>query len=448
MVEPNTGDEVHRKSPSEESAMPSPHSNEIQIQRRIAGVGPKFVLMKSGLACCCLAVASLVAVVLAVAQPVHAQVEAVLYNFPGYSNGESPEATMIIDTKGNLYGTTTGGGVQGYGSVFEITLPKNKAPKERVRHSFPVNSNPVSSLVFDGNNNLYGTAKGGGPKNPNCPQGCGIAYEITSKGQYVVLHKFLGGDVDGANPYGGVAVDSFGNIYGTTVNNGVPLIDAGCGTIYEITPPSTEQILYTFSGGDGCYPTGGLIIDDNGILYGTTSGGGDGCGTVFQFDTNSDTFATIYDFFGGSRDGCIPVAGLSMDMFGFLYGTTSQGGGYGCADFNGCGTVFTVDPTSGNEQVLYSFTGGTDGANPLGTVVLDLALNIYGTTFSGGTSNEGTVFKVDTGGVETVMHSFGGYPDGVNPQGGLVFDYDGFLYGTTTGGGVSGRGTVFYVTFQ
>jgi uncharacterized repeat protein (TIGR03803 family) len=135
-----------------------------------------------------------------------------------------------------------------------------------------------------------------------------------------------------------------------------------------------------------------------------------------------------------------------MDDFGFLYGTTQQGGGFGCGG-NGCGTVYTVDPTGLSGFQLYAFTGGvTDGANPYGALAVDSGFNLYGTTYSGGTSGSGIVFELLGGTTEQVLHNFEGYPDGTNPVGGLVINNkDCHLYGTTTAGGTSHRGTVFYV---
>ena len=427
--------------------MHSAHRNTIEGScLTVADTGPmpgstKFPAARS------LALASVVGLLLIAARPMGAQQEAVLYSFPGYSNGETPQASMIVDSKGNLYGTTAQGGAKGYGAVFEITLPANGAPKEKVLHSFPRNSNPVSSLVLDPTGTLYGTTEGGGIVNGNCPFGCGTVFSLKGS-KHKLLYNFTGGDNgDGGNPYGGLVTDGLGNFYGTTAYGGASTTptDNGCGTIFQISG-GVETILYSFSGvGDGCNPMAGLFIDSSGILYGTTQQGGSGYGTVFELDPSSSTLITLY-YFGGGSDGAYPLSSLVMDDFGFLYGTTQQGGGFGCGG-NGCGTVYTVDPTGLSGFQLYAFTGGvTDGANPYGALAVDSGFNLYGTTYSGGTSGSGIVFELLGGTTEQVLHNFEGYPDGTNPVGGLVINNkDCHLYGTTTAGGTSHRGTVFYV---
>jgi len=400
----------------------------------IADAEPKVGSTKLAVAHGCLVVVSLFGLLLIAAQPMHAQAEGVVYNFPGYSNGQFPEAGLITDTKGNLYGTTAQGGVQGDGTVFEVLLPPSGVQEEKVRFSFSTSSDPVAGVILDTMGNLYGTTQYGGIVNRDCPLGCGVVFEITKAGKEKVLYKFKGG-LDGANPAGGLVRDSLGNLYGTTANGAL-----GCGTVFEITS-GTENQLYAFTGvGDGCNPLAGLVADSSGDLFGTTANGGVGYGTVFEVTSGIEEI--LYIFEGGS-DGAYPVAGLIMDSSGDLYGTTQQGGGANCGG-NGCGTVFEVFE-GGGELLLYSFTGAPDGANPYGSVVMDGNGNLYGTTFGGGSNNSGTVFEVAASGAETILHSFGGYPDGVYPAAGLVFDSDGHLYGTTTAGGVNDRGTVFYV---
>src|SRR5271157_1962225 len=205
----------------------------------------------------------------------------------------------------------------------------------------------------------------------------------------------------------------------------------------------TYGVLYTFTGSpDGAVSDGGLVRDAQGNLYGTTYYGGNsactgpfgnGCGTVFKVNTTGNE-AVLYSFTGGG-DGAFPVAGLVRYAQGNLYGTTSQGGDLACNAPNGCGTVFKVD-TTGKETVLYSFTGGADGAYPKAGLLPDAQGNLYGTTNQGGASNYGTVFKVDSTGNETVLYSFTGTGgDGAGPEAGLVQDAQGNLYGTTAGGG-------------
>jgi uncharacterized repeat protein (TIGR03803 family) len=204
------------------------------------------------------------------------------------------------------------------------------------------------------------------------------------------------------------------------------------------------KVLYSFTNGaDGTHPWAGLVLDAAGNLYGTTQqGGASGYGTVFTLD-KTGTETVLYSFTGGT-DGANPIAGLVRDTAGNLYGTTEYGGDLTCGDGYGCGTVFVVDK-SGNETVLYSFTGtGGDGADPAAGLVRDSQGNLYGTTQAGGASGYGTVFMLDKTGTETVLYSFTGTGgDGAYPYAGLVRDSRGNLYGTTYAGGTSDSGTVF-----
>ncbi|MGB7438829.1 MAG: choice-of-anchor tandem repeat GloVer-containing protein [Candidatus Acidiferrum sp.] len=188
----------------------------------------------------------------------------------------------------------------------------------------------------------------------------------------------------------------------------------------------------------GASPNGALIRDSGGDLYGTTNGGGtSGAGVVFKLDTSGNE-TVLYSFTGGS-DGGYPLSGVISDSGGNLYGTT-QGGGASAA-----GVVFKLD-TSGHETVLYSFTGGVDGGYPLWvTLARDSAGNVYGTTAGGGASGYGVVFKLDPLGNETVLHGFTGGDDGASPYAGVVLGPDGNLYGTTPFGGQTNAGVVFEI---
>jgi uncharacterized repeat protein (TIGR03803 family) len=219
----------------------------------------------------------------------------------------------------------------------------------------------------------------------------------------------------------------------------------------------TAKVLYSFTGPpDGQFPQGGLVLDPDGNLYGTTFGGGSfagcyqgTCGTVFKLSANGTE--TILHSFSGIPDGANPQSVLVRDAKGDLYGTTMMGGKQGCAVgiTYGCGTVFKIDPT-GTETILHSFlpTGG-DGQQPFAGLRRDKKGNLYGTTTYGGAYCEGeygcgTVFKIDPTGTETVLYSFGAYyEDGSGPYSRLIGDGTGNLYGTTGGGGTRGRGTIF-----
>jgi uncharacterized repeat protein (TIGR03803 family) len=233
---------------------------------------------------------------------------------------------------------------------------------------------------------------------------------------------------------------SDGYFYGTTGANGT----SDDGTVFKITPSGTETVLHAFpkTGTDGEIPYAGLIQGRDGNFYGTTYfGGANGLGTVFRV-TPSGTETVLYSFAGGS-DGEHPYAGVIQGSDGNFYGTTYQGG------TSGYGTVFKLTP-SGTETVLYSFAGSSsDGANPEAGLIQGSDGNFYGNTYLGGASNLGTVFQLTPSGTETVLRAFaGGSSDGANPSANLIQSSDGNLYGSTGAGGTSGHGTFFKVTLQ
>jgi uncharacterized repeat protein (TIGR03803 family) len=296
-------------------------------------------------------------------------------------------------------------------------------------------SNPSAGLIQDARGNLYGTTSGGGRT------GTGVVFKLDPTGKETVLHEFgfAARPNDGANPSAGLVRDAAGNLYGTTVNGGA----SGLGTIFQFTAKHLEFVLHSFAGTrtDGAHPYAGLIRDSTGKFYGTTSAGGAfGHGTVFKlapFGVGKESM--LYSFTGGA-DGANPSGTLVRDAAGILYGTTNAGGSSSCS--GGCGVVFKID-TSGRETVIYSFTGGNDGANPSGTLLRDAAGNLYGTTNNGGTSGYRVVFKLETTGTETVLHNFAGFPtDGSGPYA-VMRDPAGNFYGTTSGGGAFGAGVVF-----
>jgi uncharacterized repeat protein (TIGR03803 family) len=255
-----------------------------------------------------------------------------------------------------------------------------------------------------------------------------IATPLAKAQTFTVLHAFAGSP-DGRESDAAL-INVNGNLYGTTRFGGI----SDKGTMFKVNSKGGEIVLHSFRGG---YPLSALVVDSAGNFYGTTSyGGTSNFGTVFKMDTTGAE--TVLYSFAGKPDGARPDAGLVMDSAGNLYGTTSYGGA------SNAGTVFKVD-TSNTETVLYSFTGGADGAYPYSSgLVMDSVGNLYGTTYKGGTANLGTVFKVDQTGAETVLHSFGG-PDGGFPFSGVIMDNKGNFYGTTVIGGAHDRGTVFAV---
>jgi len=362
--------------------------------------------------------------------------EKVLYTFTGGADGGAPTSGVILDSAGNLYGTTPNGGA-GHGVVYKIT----PAGVESVLYTFQGMADggiPKAGLISDAAGNLYGTTSAGG-------SGAGVVYKLNPGGIETVLYTFKGGS-DGSAPEAGVILDSAGNLYGTTHGGGA----AGFGVIYEISPAGAETVLYSFPGGfNGSSPTTGVLRDSAGNIYGTAGGGVDGWGVVYVVYTNGNE-AVLHSFSGGS-DGLFPYGFLIQDSNGNLYGTASQGGALTNACNSGCGIIYEVTPTA-QETILYTFQVGTDGSSPLGGVVLDSAGNVYGTTSSGGGDVQaGTVFKVDPSGNETVLYTFAFGNDGAFPQSSLTLDSAGDLYGTTPEGGnnvctgLNGCGTIFKI---
>jgi len=357
--------------------------------------------------------------------------ETVLYSFTGGADGANPYAGVIADSAGNLYGTTYQGGAKNAGVVYKI----DPAGQETVLYSFTGGADgglPQAGLIADASGNLYGTALSGGAA--NCENlGCGVVYKINPAGQETVLYTFTG-QKDGANPAAGVVADPAGNLYGTTRYGGVTRCIRGCGVVYKLSPSGLETVLYTFTlGSGGSNPTAGVVLDAAGNLYGTTdSGGANLVGTVYEVDS-AGGFQVVYAFPAGNEHP-LPNTGLVLDNSGNLYGTTSNG------DLAPEGVIYELQQ-SGNMVTLYTFPPAASGTNPWAGVTRDAAGNLYGTTFTGGTYNAGTVFKVDSGGQETVLYSFTGGADGGYPEGGVVLDPAGNLYGATYGGGVSYLGS-------
>jgi uncharacterized repeat protein (TIGR03803 family) len=369
----------------------------------------------------------------------------VLHSFRGrrHHDGAMPLAS-VINIKGTLYGTTGRGGTNGVGAIFSATTTGT----EKVLYSFSGGSdglNPNATLI-NVNATLYGTASSGFG-GTGCSADCGTVFSITTDGTEKMLYTFAGGS-DGADPLGGL-INVNGTLYGTTFEGGAN----DNGTVFSITTTGTEKVLYRFGGGsDGANPQAGLI-NVNGTLYGTTySGGGGecdngyGCGTVFSITTDG-VEKVLYSFAGGS-DGDNPEAGL-INVKGTLYGTTQNGG-----VSHNYGTVFSVT-TTGTEKVLYRFGGGSDAKFPQAGLI-NVKGTLYGSTPYGGGSGCfdsagcGTVFSVTTTGTEKVLYRFGGGSDGANPYASLI-NVMGALYGTTSlGGGYGcrhqGCGTVFAFT--
>jgi uncharacterized repeat protein (TIGR03803 family) len=392
--------------------------------------------------------------------------EQVIYSFQGGSDGANPEAALVLGSNGDLYGTTELGGASSKGTVFQLSPPASPGSSwtEQVIYSFKGGSDgadPKASLVLGSNGDLYGTTYG-----LNGTSDYGTIFQLSpptsSGGSWAeqVLHNF-GSTGDGANPRAPLILGSNRELYGTTAYGGTP----GNGTVFQLTPTAssggnwTETVLHSFgSGGDGIYPFSSLIFSSNGeLLYGTTAGGGSSGtssdGTVFELSpiTTGSGWAeqVIYNFQGGS-DGADPLSSLIFGSKGELYGTTGFGGA------SDLGTVFQLSPPTSSggswtETVLYSFGGGSDGAHPTAALIFGSKGELYGTTAVGGASGKGTVFQLapattGSGWTEQVIYNFKGSSDGANPEAPLILGSNGDLYGTTYSvNGTSDYGTVFKI---
>lgn len=313
--------------------------------------------------------------------------ETVLHSFIGGSDGAYPQGGLVRNKAGNFYGTTTGGGAFGQGTIFGIT-PKGK---EEVLYSFAGGSDgavPQGGLTFDAAGNLYGTTSAGGVS------GNGTVFKLTpptkgSKWTESILYSF-GTGTDGTIPVAAVAFDKAGNIYSSTSAGGA----YGYGTIFELTPSGSswsETIIQNFADGDdGGVPYGGLIADKSGNFYGSaTEGGTGGGGTIFKLTPAGSawTFSVIYSNPGWGISGSF--RNLVLDASGNLYGTTHCDGAYNA------GTVYELTPASGtwNYTSLYVFTGGTDGLYSYSNPVLTQG-HLYGTTKQGGTDGNGVIWEI------------------------------------------------------
>jgi len=391
---------------------------------------------------------------------------------------------LIADSAGDLFGTTfDAGSPAGAGIVYELRPPSSQggAWTESILHRFSYHSinvglSPWGGLVADKAGNLYGTGWLGG----TCGD-CGIVFELSPPlvdgmaWNFAIIHSFFGPTFDGMNPQADLTIDAAGNIFGTTASGGKGGCIGGCGVVFELSPSGgewIETIVHNFPAhGSGENATGGtgagVIVDASNDLYGTTFGDG-GLGTVFKLTPTRRgrwNYQAIYTFKSVS-DGAFPLAGVTLDAHGDLFGTTNQGGNPGCYG-EGCGTVFSLAPRASGEwkhTVLYGFNATGDGSLPQAGVIFNSAGNLYGTTQEGGTGQNcqieacGVAFRLTPptmhGGAwtEAALHTFRAHGDGAIPYGSVVFGKDGRLYGVTEFGGKPscsanfGCGTVFAVS--
>jgi uncharacterized repeat protein (TIGR03803 family) len=393
--------------------------------------------------------------------PAQTQTLTVLHNFAGPpADGTKPTGGLLFDPAGNLYGVTSNGGTTNSGTVFKL----DPNGTESLLHSFagPTDgSGPAAGLARDAAGNLFGTTFFGGSSIP-CPRdqvsgsGCGIVFKLDPVGAETVLYRFGSSVFDGIRPQGRLILDLAGNLFGTTERGGngrcrifigKNLVDVGCGTVFKVDASGNESILYGFSTTtDGAVPVAGLTQDTSGNLFGTASTGGamncasalfGQCGTVFKVDT-AGQFSMLYSFQGASTgpDGGTPLSSLLLDASGNLIGTTNVGGtGAPCYVGISCGMIFQVTP-AGKETLLHSFGPGGGAAFPTAGLVQDAAGNFYGLA-------SGNVFKLDSSGKESVLFTFTGNDN--LASGDLVQDASGNLYGMTPSG-ASGFGAVFKLT--
>ncbi len=391
-----------------------------------------------------------VALLLAMSTDALAQTETILHTFTGGADGGDPNSTLILDSKGDLYGTTSSGGTAqnctGCGTVYEFVRGSNGTWTQTVLYNFGSVTNladglgPQGRLTFDSKGNLYGTTVAGGSSFQ------GVVFELSpgSNGTWseTVLYNFAGG-TSGGNPFTGVVFDSSGNLYGTASGGA-----NGFGLIYELVAGTggtwTYKVLYNFAGNnDGAFPYGALVFDQAGSLYGVCpQGGAHDYGVAFKLTAGSSgkwTEKVLHVFPGGSA-GSNPLGGMIWDSAGNLYGVAAY-------------TAFELSPNSNGtwtEKTLHSFGGGSDGASVQSPLAFDKAGNLYGLTYTGG-AHRGTVYELSPTSTgtwsEKILHSFAGDGvDGVFPAGSAVtIDSSGKIYGTSAQGGASKVGVLFEI---
>jgi uncharacterized repeat protein (TIGR03803 family) len=378
---------------------------------------------------------------LSLAATLPAQTFNVFYNFTGGTDGGVPLAGLIMDTAGNLFGTTSAGGSAGAGTVFKL----NASGQEQVLYTFSGGAdgaNPQSSLLLDSSGNLFGTTYAGGA------HGYGTVFELPASGPQKVLHSFAGGS-DGANPIAGLIMNTQGVLYGTTFYGGA----YSGGTIFEVSKAGKEAVIYSFGQGtDGANPVAALAFGPGGnsTLYGTTSAGGTAAaGTVFELASSKSGWkeSILYNF-QLQDDGGVPYAGVIFDKSGHLYGAATTGGAGGS---NGGGTVFEMThSSSGWNFAVINFLAGWGFSGTFRNLMLNAEGHIYATTHCDGDSSLGTIYELTrAGGAWTYTSLFefpGSGADGYYVFSNLVADSQGNLYGSASGGGAYGSGVVFKIT--
>jgi uncharacterized repeat protein (TIGR03803 family) len=312
------------------------------------------------------------------------------------------------------------------------SVPAHAATFQMLASGLP-SSLEISAVV---GTTAYGTTRYGGT-------GAGTLFSVTSAGKVVTLHNFAGA-TDGSQPNDMLAADSEGNVYGTTQSGG----QYAGGTIYKFTTAHALKVLHAFdaSAGDGAGPLQGLVRSSNGALFGAAAGGAISTnGSVFEINA-AGNYITRYRFLSHG-DGHCPFSSVAVDEKGFVYGTV-VGNGFG-GDPNGAVWKLSMQ---GKLTPLHVFTDDNDGQYPDQAPIIDSAGNLYGTMITKNRAEyAGAIWKIDTARVFTTIHQFAGKADGFGPNGPLMLNTDGNLYGTTASGGITntgqvGSGTVFRIT--
>jgi uncharacterized repeat protein (TIGR03803 family) len=400
----------------------------------------------------------------------------VLWTFAGAPNdGETPKSDLVFDKAGNLYGTTNGGGSAESGTVFMLSPNQDGSWTNTILHSFCTQyvdglckdgANPQAGLIFDAQGNLYGTTVNGGEMAcSRASVGCGTVFELsppsppggawTEKVLYSFCENLVNNKcLDGNFPLGQLT-NASGSLYSTTESGGAN----GYGTVFELSHGKsgwTETVLYSFCslGQEGICPDGdgpqaGVSFDKLGNLYGTTEFGGTnnvhGEGTVFKLSPGANGWTeTVLHSFHQGGDGAGPLGGVSFDTLGNLYGTFSGGGS------DNAGGLFRI--LAKNGKIGSFFFNGSNGSEPHAGLLVDSKhATVYTTTTLGGTGNGGTVFEATAAGEESVLYSFCSQPnctDGASPVASVISDADGNLYGTAEQGGINNQGVVFEIEQQ
>ncbi len=354
-----------------------------------------------------------------------------LYAFTGGANGRYPDSGLTEGPDGNFYGTTTFGGINDVGTVYEIT----PAGVHTVLYSFTTGpgdgQNPASGLELGSDGDFYATTTGGGTYGRGT-----ISFKISTAGTLTTLYSF-GANGSGATPQGLTLLDD-GIFYGTTSAGGANNL----GTVYKMTSAGVQTVLYSFTAGaDGQIPVAGLSPANDGNLYGVTFyGGANNVGTLFRIAPNGTGYATVYSFGGNTADGTYPGNKLRTAPDGNLYGSTGSGGA------GGYGTIFKYDLSSRVTSVVHAFAGGpADGNFPSSRLRVGNDGNLYGVTFFGGYFDSGTFFRLDASGTLSVLYSFSGGAGGQSPNSSLLLTSDGDFLGTTVTGGPTNNGTIYRI---